>query len=370
MGSAAAWQLARRGVRVLGLERFTAPHAHGSSHGRTRVIRQAYFEHPAYVPLLLRAYELWRETEQAAGRKLLTLCGGLMFGRPDSEVVRGSRLSAEQHGLPHEILDAREIRRRFPPFQIDDDVMGLFEREAGLVQTEGAVQAHLDLAASAGADLHFEEPVIQWTPDHDGVRVTTSRGVYVADRLILTPGPWAPEVLADLGLPLQVERQVLYWFQPRDDIRAYFPEQFPIYIWESPEGLQPYGFPAMDGTSGGVKTAFFRLPNAQICRPETVDRRLNPADEQAMRTILRRFLPGLDGPLVHATTCLYTCTPDLHFVIERHPAHPQVAIAAGFSGHGFKFCSVVGEILADLATRGTTRHDLRLFTGYRLRQKS
>ena len=365
MGSAAAWQLARRGVRVLGLEQFTSPHARGSSHGRTRVIRQAYFEHPSYVPLLLRAYELWQEAEVASGRSLLTLCGGLMLGRPEAEVVRGSIHSAQKHGLPHQILTAREIRRRFPLFQIEDPEIGLYEAKAGVVQAEGAVQTHLDLAASHGATLQFEEPVIRWETTPDGVRVVTHRGVYTAERLVLSPGPWAPERLAELNLPLRVERQVLYWFQPKGGTTAYQPDRFPIYIREGADGLQPYGFPALDGPTGGVKVAFFRLPDAQICTPETINRELQDADEQALRTALRSFLPDLDGRLVQATTCLYTCTPDLHFVIGLHAQHPQVSYAAGFSGHGFKFCSVVGEILADLAQHGTTRHDLSLFSPQR-----
>lgn len=365
MGSATVWQLAKRGVRVLGLEQFTSPHARGSSHGRTRVIRQAYFEHPSYVPLLRRAYELWEEAETASQRRLLTLCGGLMLGRPESEVVHGSWLSAREHSLPHEILDAREIRRRFPLFHVDDAEVGLFEAKAGVVQAEEAVQTHLDLATARGAELHFEEPALHWDTSGSGVTVTTARGTYSADQLILSPGPWAPHLLAGLNLPLRVERQVLYWFQPRGDIAAYQPGRFPIYIRESADGLQPYGFPALDGPDGGVKAAFFRLPNAQICTAETVDRGLHPADENALREALRQFLPDLDGPLIHATTCLYTCTPDLHFVMGPHPHHPRVTYAAGFSGHGFKFCSVVGEILADLATQGSTRHDLSLFSPHR-----
>jgi len=361
MGSAAVWQLAKRGVRVLGLEQFTAPHNRGSSHGRTRVIRQAYFEHPAYVPLLLRAYQLWEEAEDEAGRKLLTLCGGLMLGRPGSEVVSGSIRSAREHSLPHEILDAPEIRRRYPQFRIGDDQIGLFEARAGVVQTEAAVETHLELASDHGATLHFEEPVLTWEAAHGGAVVTTTRGTYSADTLVLSPGPWAPQLLQDLHLPLRVERQVMYWFQPKSGVEIYQPNRFPIYIWENSDGLQPYGFPAMDGPNGGVKIAFFRIPDAQVCTPETVDRQLQAADETAMRTVIRQFLPDLDGELRHAATCLYTCTPDLHFVMGLHPSHSQVAFAAGFSGHGFKFCSVIGEILADLATTRATRHDLSLF---------
>ncbi len=362
MGSAAAAHLAARGKRVLGLEQFTAPHDRGSSHGHSRVIRQAYFEHPAYVPLLLRAYELWRELERDTGRELLFLPGGLMLGAPDSEVVSGSLHSARKHGLPHEELDAREIRRRFPQFRIGDDTVALFERAAGLVFCERAVTAHLEAAARRGAKLLFEEPVLRWQPTpNGGVTVTTAKATYSASQLVITPGPWAPALLAELGVPFVVERQVLYWFQPPGGVAPFLPERFPIYIWQQPSGATPYGSPAVDGPGGGVKVAFYRKPVAEPCTPDSVDRRIRDDDVADMRMAIREFLPELDGMLVKAVTCLYTLTPDLNFVIGPHPAHPQVQVAAGFSGHGFKFCSVVGEVLADLVTAGCSRHDIGLF---------
>ncbi len=368
MGSAAAAHLAARGRKVLGLERFTAPHDRGSSHGHTRVIRQAYFEHPAYVPLLLRAYELWRALERESGRQLLLLPGGLMMGTAASEVVAGSLRSARQHGLPHDELDAREIRRRFPQFQISDDTVALFERAAGLVFCEPAVSAHLDWAARQGAELRFEEPALSWSPTSGGgVSVTTAQGTYTADQLVITPGPWAPELLGDLGVPFVVERQVLFWFQPPGGVGPFLPERFPIYIWEHPSGATPYGFPAVDGESGGVKIACYRKAVPEPCSPETVDRRIREDDVASMRAAMRGLLPQLDGPLLKAATCLYTLTPDLNFVIGPHPANPQVLVAAGFSGHGFKFCSVVGELLADLAIAGRTQHELGLFAPDRFR---
>lgn len=362
MGSAAAWQAANRNAKVLGLEQFTPAHNRGSSHGRTRVIRQAYFEHPSYVPLLLRAYDLWREAERESGEQLLTLCGGLMMGSPDSEVVAGSIRSATQHRLAHEILTSSQVRKRYPPILLPENHIALFERLAGLVHTERAVSTHLKLAEQHGADLHFEEPAIAWTAEPGGgVSVKTAKNIYYADRLIITPGPWAPQMLSDLGIPLKVERQVLYWFQPEKGIQPFLPDRFPIYIWQNDQGLQPYGFPAMDGPDGGVKIAFFRIPQAQICTPESINREFLPTDEMAMRAAIREFLPDLDGPVVHASTCMYTTSPDMNFVIGLHPHFPQVSFAAGFSGHGFKFCSVVGEIMADLAIDGSTRHDLSLF---------
>ncbi len=361
MGSAAAHQLAARGHRVLGLEKFSSPHDRGSSHGETRVVRQAYFEHPGYVPLLRRAYELWRELEIATDTRLLHLCGGLMLGAPDSAVVAGSLHSAREHRLPHEMLDAAEIRRRYPAFQLADDAVGLFEKTAGYVRCEDAVQAHLDAAARAGADLRYHEPVISWQAKNDHVRVTTGQGTYTAARLIITPGAWAPSLLADLGIPISVERQVLYWFQPAKGVAAFQPDKFPVYIWQDRPGVEAYGFPALNGPDGGMKVAFFHQLVREVTTPESVDRRIREDDIEAMRRTLRRFFPDLDGTFIRGSTCLYSMTPDQHFAIGRHPRHANVVFAAGFSGHGFKFCPVIGEILANLACNGSTTHDISLF---------
>ncbi len=369
MGSAAVFHLAVRGQRVLGLEQFTSPHDRGSSHGATRVIRQAYFEHPSYVPLLRRAYELWHDLERRSGQPLLLLSGGLMLGSADSAVVAGSLRSAREHGLAHELLDARGIRRRFPQFQIRDDTLGLFEPTAGLVWCERSVAAHLDAATQTGAELRFNEPVTQWSArdSGDGVWVETVRGRYEAARLVISPGPWAPRLLADLELPLEVTRQVLCWFQPPQGIEPFLPERFPIYIWQREAGEEVYGFPAVEGPDGGVKAAFFHQPKPEIVTPELVERQIRADDVAPLRGALREVLPGLDGRFLYGRVCLYTSTPDRQFVICRHPRHLQVSVAAGFSGHGYKFCSVVGEILADLAVTGRTLHDLSLFSPHRFR---
>lgn len=370
MGSAAACHLAGRGLRVLGLDRFDPPHDRGSSHGSTRVIRQAYFEHPAYVPLLLRAYEGWRNLERASGQPLLLLPGGLMIGPPDSEVVSGSLRSARLHGLPHQLLEAAELRRRFPAFRLPETHVALFEEAAGLVFCEKAIRAHLDLAARRGASLRFQSPVLQWRVRPGGVEVVTTQGTDFAGRLVLTPGPWAPELLRDLGLPLTVERQVLCWFDPPGGIALFQPDRFPIYIWQRSPNCSPYGFPAVDGNRGGVKIALYRSPETETCTPESVDRKIRNSDETNLREVIREFLPALDGPLLRATTCLYTLTPDLHFIIDRHPAHPEVIVAGGFSGHGFKFCSVVGEMIADLVTDRAPACDLSLFRSTRFTRPS
>ena len=346
MGSAAAAHAAARGQRVLGLEQFRPGHLHGSSHGRSRVIRLAYFEHPAYVPLLRRAYELWRALESTSGRRLLQMTGGLMIGAADSEVVSGSLRSAREYDLDHELLDAAEIRRRFPPFTPRQGIVALYEKEAGSLFPEEAIRAHLAVAVTAGADLNLDERVEDWRMLAPGsIEVTTTRSRYECGRLILAPGAWAASLFKIDWLPLEVEPQVLYWFEPEGGAAPFAPDRFPIFIWDLGAGIQFYGFPA--DADRRVKVAFFRSPNIS---------------EASMRAALAPCLPALaNGPLVESVSCKYTLTPDRHFVIGLHPQHDQVVIASPCSGHGYKFASVIGEILADLATSGATRHPITLF---------
>ena len=362
MGSAAAYHLAARGQRVLGLERFRAAHSNGSSHGESRIIRLAYFEDPAYVPLLRRSYDLWRRLERDAGKQLLMITGGLMMGPPESEVVSGSIRSAREHDLPHEILDASAIRRRFPPFQPDADVVALYESVSGVLFPEETILAHLKLAARHGAELRFEEPAVEWRAagSGEGVRVQTPDGTYEAAQLVVAPGAWAPALLAELTLPIQVERQLVFWLDPIGGAEPFLPERFPIYIWEDRNGVQIYGFPAQNGPGGGVKVAFYGPGVAAT--PETIGREIHPAEIAAIRRHVAAHIPALAGECVKAQTCMFVNTPDQHFVIAVHPAYPQVSFAAGLCGHGYKFASVVGEILADLATQGATSHPIGLFS--------
>ncbi|MFF5987781.1 N-methyl-L-tryptophan oxidase [Prauserella flavalba] len=361
MGSAAAFRLAERGQRVLGLERHEPVHTKGSSHGGSRITRQAYFEDPAYVPLLLRAHELWPRLEADAGLPIFTRCGGLMVGGPESRTVAGSVRSAEKWGLAHEILTAAEIRERFPTMRPAEGDIGLYEPGAGFVVPEASVTAHLRLAERAGADLRFTEPVLSWRDDGDGVRVTTPLGEYTAGRLVVCPGAWAPGLLADLGVTFTVERQVQYWFAPAGGAEPFAPERHPVYIWENEHGRQCYGFPAVDGEA---KVAFFR--GGLTCTPETIDRTVHPHEVDEMAAFAGARLPSLPGEFRRAATCMYTNTPDEHFVIARHPAHDNVVVACGFSGHGFKFVPVVGEVVADLVTDGATEHPIALFDPARL----
>jgi sarcosine oxidase len=364
MGSAAAAQLAARGQRVLGLEQFDLLHEKGSSHGASRVIRLAYFEHPSYVPLLLRAYELWTQLEFDTDRSLLTMTGGLMIGRPHSDVVSGSRRSAEAHGLPHEMLDTAEIRRRFPPLTPADGEVALYETRAGVLRAEACVEALQERATFHGAELRTNERVLGWEVNSgdESVVVRTDAETLEARHLVLTPGPWASSMFDLPQVPLTVERQILFWFAPVGGVSAFSPAQFPIYIWEVGDRTQFYGFPSMPGPPFGVKVAFFRSGDENVVSADEVDRSVSPSEVEAMRAVLAGRLPSLaSGGLVQTVTCLYTLTPDHHFVVGRHPAHRQVTIASPCSGHGFKFATVIGEIVADLAMDGETRHDIDLF---------
>ncbi|MCH8571934.1 N-methyl-L-tryptophan oxidase [Nesterenkonia sp. AY15] len=362
MGGAAANALAERGARVLGLETYQPGHDQGSAHGGTRIIRQSYFEDSAYVPLLFSSYAGFRKLEEESGRDLMQLCGGIYIGHPESKTFAGSHAAALEHGLDHEVLTAAQIRERFPTMDPHDEAMGLYEANAGYVRPEETVRANAEVAARKGAELHFEEPVRWWSADGEGVTVRTSAGSYRAARLVITPGAWAPELLAGMRLPLSVERMVFHWFAPDFDAvpyPAWSEEQHPVYVEQTYENLQIYGFPMTDGPDGGFKLGFFRegIPTTA----NTIDRSIYPAENVRMQARARELFPHLSGDVVQAKTCLYTVTPDEHFVIGLHPEHPQVSVACGFSGHGFKFVPVVGEILADLALDGHTAHPIGLF---------
>ena len=362
MGSASAFELARRGRRVLGLEQFAPAHDRGSSHGHTRVIRTAYYEHPAYVPLVRRAFRLWHELEQRTGRHLLTPCNCLSIGQPGGELIEGVRRAAAEHRLAVEELDAAALRRRFPPFRFDDSYVGLLEQEAGFLYVEDCVRAAIADAEAHGATLRWDEPVQSWEASDRGVTVRTHRATYHADRLVLTAGAWATRLLGDWGAKLTVMRQVLFWLAPAD-LRPFARDRFPVYLADTPDGCF-YGLPAID-PRGHKLARHYGAPERP--GPDGVERTVTDADEAPVRAFVRRHLPAADGPRRHATVCLYTLSPDRHFVIDVHPEHPTVAVAAGFSGHGFKFAATVGEILADLAETGRTELPIELFRIGRLR---
>ncbi len=361
MGSAAAYHLAARGKRVLGLERFGAAHNLGSSHGDSRIIRQAYHENSNYVPLLRRAYELWERLERDAGVSIMRQTGGLMIGPPGSSVVEGAIASALQHGLAHEVLNAKELRTRFPVLRPRADETAMYEAVAGYLRPEAAIHAHLRLAETCGAELHFHEPVEQWTANAsgDGVKVNTGRGCYEASRLIVAPGAWAAKLLSEMQLSFAVQRHAMCWFEPVADANGFEPDRFPIYIWDVDGRNVFYGFPAT-GRGEGVKAAMHS--GGENCTADSVNRQVSDADVDEVRSHLETFIPALNGRLLRAATCLYTLTPDEHFVVTTHPIYPQVSVAAGFSGHGFKFSSVMGELLADLAIDGRTGHPIEFLS--------
>lgn len=359
MGSAAACHLARRGRSVLGLDRFSPPHAFGSSHGRTRIIREAYFEHPLYVPLIQRAYELWAELENHSGRKLLQSTGGLMIGRPESEVVTGALHSAREHHLPFKLLPGAEVRLQFPGLHPAEGMVAVWEPRAGILFPEHCIAAHLDWARQQGAALHFEEPVSGWEAGARSVRVSSGRGDYESDQLLLCAGSWINTLLPGRDLPVTVERQVQFWFEPKDPA-LFQPPCCPIHIWEYEPGRHFYGFPDL---GEGVKVAVHH--QGEAVSPDSIRREVTAREAEAMRAVVRRFLPEADGPLRSAVVCMYTNTADHHFFIDRHPDHARVLIGSPCSGHGFKFSSVIGEVLADLITRGESRFDLSLFRNRR-----
>jgi sarcosine oxidase len=356
MGSAALFELARRGRRVLGLEQFALGHDRGSSHGHTRIIRQAYYEHPDYVPLVQRAYERWHDLEQRQGRRLLTECPCLSIGPADGELIAGVRRSAEEHRLPIESLSPSDLRERYPMFTFAGAEVGVLEHSAGFLYVDDCVAAHVAEALRLGAVVHEQEEAVAWEVRGDAVTVRTRNDRYSAARLVLTAGPWAGRLLGELGVAIRVMRQVVFWIGTSDD-QSFQPGAFPIYITDTPEGYY-YGIPALD--ANGVKIAR-HYGAAELTDPAQVERAVSASDETDIRQFLYSHLLAANGPTRRASVCIYTLTPDRHFLIDVHPEHPQVVFAAGFSGHGFKFASVVGEILADLCDHGRTKLPTGLF---------
>lgn len=355
MGSAACYHLARRGLKTLGLERFDIPHTMGSSHGITRIIRLAYYEHPSYVPLLLRAFDLWDELAATSGRHLLEVTGTIDASGPEEMVFAGSLASCQQFDLPHEVFNSAELTARYPGFHLPSGHLALFQPRGGFLLPEQCISAHVTGALAAGAEVHARERVLGWEPVGDRVRVTTERGVYEAERLILAAGAWMGSLapaLKGLAVP---ERQVLGWFAPLAPA-LFTPARFPVFNLSVPEGRY-YGFPEFEVP--GVKFGRYHH-REEIVDPDGVNREATPADEAILREALARYFPEANGPVMALRTCMFTNTPDEHFIIDTLPEFPQVIVASPCSGHGFKFASVIGEILADLTQRDGTRHDIGL----------
>jgi sarcosine oxidase len=360
MGSLALWRLASRGVAALGLEQFAPGHDRGSGHGESRMTRTAYFEGPEYVPLVQAALPLWRELEAEAGVELLTMTGGLMIGRPDGELVGGALRSARAHGLACELLGAAEAAARFPQHRLARDEVALWEEDAGVLRPERAIRAAAERAVALGAELVTGVRVTAIEADGDGVAVRTGDAVHRARHAIVCAGPWLGRLLPELGLPLDVERQVMTWF-PAADPALFAPDRFPVFVHERADRAA-YGLPSLDRAT--VKVAIHH--GGRGGDPDALDRAVTEADMAPAAAYVAEVLPGLTPVPSRAVVCMYTNTPDLHFVVG--PAGPPgVTVVAACSGHGFKFAPVMGEIAADLALAGRTAHDIAGFSPARLR---
>ena len=357
MGSAACYHLARRGIKVLGLEQFALAHELGAHHGQSRVIRLAFYPFAEYIPLLRRAYSLWEELEAETNGGLFQITGGAFMGPPESELIRRASDVSRKEELAYEIWDQAQLHQRFPQFHLPTGFQVFYDPQAGYLRPELAVAAQAKLAANLGAEIHSQEPVVEWHTDAEAVVVQTTRQKYEADHLILAGGAWSQQLLAELNLPLTVTRQVLAWYRP-DDPQSFALGRFPIWFVEIQPGCGHYGFPLIEGNDG-IKIAL-DMPG-QVTNPEAIDRQVSQDDVENLHEFLSNYIPAAAGELVSATVCLYTNSPDNHFFIDSHPEQNRVTVACGFSGHGFKFASAVGEGLAELAVDRTTKIPLEFF---------
>lgn len=357
MGSATLCTLARPGRHVLGIDRFTPPHAFGSSHGRTRIIRAAYFEHPGYVPLVRRAYDLWRELERTVGKTLYVKTRGLSIGPENGVLVRGARTSAETFHIPHRVLSGADVNRLFPGLQPPDGMIGVLDQHAGALFPEACIAALLATAAKNGADLRLDEPVVGWEACDDGVTVRTSSAAFRAAQLVLAGGAWMRTLVPELAGLLRVERQPIHWFEPASHAEDFAPPRCPVTLWEYGPGRFFYTLPDF---GDGVKAAVHY--EGESVDPDRVERRAAMGEEAQAAALLGRFMPYARGHLRESQVCLYTNTPDLHFIADVHPSHPrQVVVLSACSGHGFKFATAIGEIASELLATGTSTHDVSMF---------
>ena len=362
MGGAAAYHCAKRGVRVLGLDANTFGHGLGSSHGVTRAIRETYFEAPDYVPLVQRSFDLWRDLERESGMSMLSVKGAVYVGPSDHKLLEGVVSSAEKHSIAYERLSSRQANQRFPGFAVPNRWEAVFENRGGVLQAHDCQKAHVDLARSLGAILHFGESARSWIHYGGNFTVTSDHECHTAPKLILTPGPWASELLAGLALPLTVRRIPVIHFEPKDRLR-YNAEAMSVYFWATPEGVYA-GFPHFDGE--GVK--IMRHDRNETCTPATVLRDVDALDVEEVSQFADKYMPFANGGVNRSSVCLYTMTPDNHFVIDRHPEMPGLVYASACSGHGFKFAPVIGEVLADLALEGATEWPIGFLSANRFAQ--
>lgn len=353
MGSATAYQLAARGVKVCGIEQFSPAHDRGSSHGESRIIRKAYFEHPDYMPLLHRAFELWQLIAEASQSTLQVTNGLIVSGAVDSPTIAGLQACYRQHQVPHEQWQPTDLKSHFPQFNIPKEHTVFFDPYGGFLRVEACVQAQLKLAQQLGAVCHFGEKVVSWSASRKGVVVTTAKQQFYADKLIITAGAWVRPLLDELGIRCQIWRKIVVWYTS-PGLESFMPDRFPTYYIELPQGGF-YGFPVV--SDRGLKVAEHLQPQI-IDDPDTVDRSLYPEDEQPLWAFVQQVFPQLQPVRTAHSVCLYTKSPDDHFILGMHPQHDRVVIGAGFSGHGFKFAPVIGEILSGLAIDGVTEYPI------------
>ena len=352
IGSAIAAHCAGRGASVVGLEKFGPIHDRGSSHGKSRMIREAYFEDAAYVALVLRSYELWRELERKTAEQLLRITGVLSVGREESEIISGTRRSAAEHELKLETWSRRQVQERYPSLRLLPDEVALFEAEGGVLDPERAVGAHLKVAQTAGAHLRFQTSMRTWDANESGITIDLDNDTRISARtLILSLGPWFKETMAALGVPLRIQRNVQAWFSP--SATSYKADNFPAFLLDRAGLPAPlYGFPDF---GDGVKAAFHGF--GQLTTADELDREIDAGrDVEPIARAMEEWMPGAAATVREAKPCMYSLTPDGNFVIDRHPQHANVILCGGFSGHGFKFAPVIGEIAADLALDGASRH--------------
>ncbi len=357
MGSAAAMHLADRGRRVIAFDRFAVPNTMGSSHGQTRIIRIAYYEHPSYVPLLVRAAELWSELERRSGERIFVRTGSIDASAPDDAVFEGSLRSCELHGLRHAVLTSEELTRRFPAYRLPPKHVAVLQPDGGFLIPEVAIAAHAGLATAAGATIRPLERVLGWDDRDDGIEVTTEHGTYATDRLVLSAGAWMRDVVPEYARLFEPERQVVSWFAISNP-PSFAPERFPVFNLTVEEGRY-YGFP--EWGVPGFKVGRYHHRGERV-DPNSVDRGVHVEDIGILHSFARRYFPLGAGPSLQSSVCMFTNTPDEHFLIDRLPNHEHVHVVSACSGHGFKFASVVGEIVADLVTVGSSRFDLSLFS--------
>jgi sarcosine oxidase len=371
-GSAALYHLARRGLRVIGLEQAAPGHEGGSSHGESRIIRTAYFEHPSYVHLVRAAFENWRALEAETGQAVITPTGILEAGHAGSTMVAATLASIREHDLPHELLTGREASRRFPAFALPDDWEGVFQPDAGILAADRAIRLHVEGAKAAGSEVRLGAKVRSVEPRGGGVQIRLADGtVLEAGAVVVAAGAWIGELVPALKPSLTISRQAVAWFDPVQPALT-TPDRFPVFLLDADADADPaagaaadvlYGFPDFAGT--GVKAASHLLGRT-LTEADAARQDGDEADARRIRLAIERLIPAAAGPVRRLKTCLYTSTPDADFIIDRHPDDPRIVLASACSGHGFKFAAVLGEILADLATAGETRRDISRFALGRL----